>query len=187
MIQSFARRHVVPRGVLPSICKRALQTQPFEAGYDQEELREAREWHTTFTEAKLPRGETTFSRSSGPGGQHVNKTESKATTSWSISELSRCLPKILHQTLRQSKYYVKRSDSILVQAQTQRSRAANSDENRGKLMEEIQRMYKELVPGVTSSETKKKHATIAKAFHDTRVKAKKHHSAKKASRKGPSE
>ena len=67
---------------------------------------------------------------------------------------------ILQRSLRSSKYYVKRSDSILVQAQTQRSRAANTDENRAKLVEEIERMYKDLVPGITSPDTKKKHAAM---------------------------
>lgn len=62
--------------------------------------------------------------------------------------------------MRSSKYYVKRSDSILVQAQTQRSRGANTDENRAKLAEEIEQMYKDLVPGITSSDTKKKHAAM---------------------------
>ncbi|KXJ90755.1 hypothetical protein Micbo1qcDRAFT_72701 [Microdochium bolleyi] len=175
------------QGVLQSLRSRTFQHQAFEASFDQEELAEARKWHASFDESNLPRGETTFSRSSGPGGQHVNKTESKATTSWTITELSQCLPTILQRSLRSSKYYVRRNDSISVQAQTQRSRTANTDENRGKLLEEIQRMYKENVPGTTSLDTKKKHGAIAKSFHENRIKSKKQHSAKKSSRKVSSE
>jgi len=52
---------------------RTFQTQAYEATFDQDELEEARKWRATFAESKLPCGETTYSRSSGPGGQHVNK------------------------------------------------------------------------------------------------------------------
>lgn len=77
-----------------------------------------------------------------------------------MSELSQGLPSLLRAALRTSKYYARRNDSITVQAQTQRSRTANEEENRRKLVEEILRMYKERVPGVTSQEKKKKHEAL---------------------------
>ena len=40
--------------------------------------------------------EWSFSRSSGPGGQNVNKVSSKATLFWNVVE-SPCLPKIIRQ------------------------------------------------------------------------------------------
>lgn len=85
------------------------------------------------------------------------RTESKATTVWSIEELSKSLPKLMRLALRTSKYYSKRNDSITIQAQTQRSRSANTDENHQKLMEELQKIYRERIPGTTSSETIKKY------------------------------
>ena len=45
----------------------------FDADFDQESLVEARTWYESFHESLLPKGNTTYSRSSGPGGQHVNK------------------------------------------------------------------------------------------------------------------
>jgi peptidyl-tRNA hydrolase ICT1 len=57
----------------PLILERSIRNQAFDAGYDQDELLEARKWHSAFREDNLPTGQTSYSRSSGPGGQHVNK------------------------------------------------------------------------------------------------------------------
>ncbi|KAI0016582.1 hypothetical protein F4780DRAFT_783105 [Xylariomycetidae sp. FL0641] len=151
---------------------------------NKDDLAEARKWHASFKQENLPRGQTSYSRSSGPGGQHVNKTESKATTAWTIDELSRSLPKLVREGLRMSKYYSRGNDSLAIQAQTQRSRAANTDENHAKLAEELQRIYRETVPGITSADTVKKQERMAKSFRESRLKSKKHLSSKKAARKG---
>lgn len=47
--------------------------QAFDTGLDQEALSEARSWFESFSSTQLPKGNTTYARSSGPGGQHVNK------------------------------------------------------------------------------------------------------------------
>ncbi|KLU84728.1 hypothetical protein MAPG_03767 [Magnaporthiopsis poae ATCC 64411] len=85
-------------------------------GLDPDILEEARAWKASkaLTIAGLPKGDTTYSRSSGPGGQHVNKTESKATTSWPLYVLLAKLPKALHNGVRGSRYYVQGSDSISI-------------------------------------------------------------------------
>jgi len=53
--------------------RRSVRYQAFDANLDQDQLAEARKWHQSFQLASIPAGNTTFSRSSGPGGQHVNK------------------------------------------------------------------------------------------------------------------
>jgi hypothetical protein len=58
----------------PLPASRAIRHQAFEAAYNQEDLSEARTWRKTFDLGRLPKGNTTYSRSSGPGGQHVNKS-----------------------------------------------------------------------------------------------------------------
>lgn len=63
----------------------------------------------------------------------------------------------MHPLLRASKHYVKNKDSLAFQAQTQRDRNANAEENRSKLLEELQRMYSDAVPGDTDAEKIKKH------------------------------
>ncbi|KAK4458552.1 hypothetical protein QBC42DRAFT_276519 [Cladorrhinum samala] len=167
--------------------KRCIKHQAFDAAFDQDELAEARKWRQSFEIDSLPDGSTSYSRSSGPGGQHVNKTESKATTVWPVSQLLPQLPRLLHAGIRESKYYSKRNDHITIQAQTQRSRTANTDENRQKLFEEIQDLYQRTVPNETSEDKKRKHEAIKKSANEARIKTKKYQSFKKASRRGGSE
>ncbi|KAI0122680.1 hypothetical protein F4814DRAFT_409576 [Daldinia grandis] len=163
---------------------RTIQHRAYDAAFDQDDLTEARTWHASFTESSLPKGQTSYSRSSGPGGQHVNKTESKATTVWSVEELSKGLPKLVRLSLRSSRYYSKGNDSITIQAQTQRSRSANTDDNHSKLVEELQKIYREQVPGTTSSQKIKKYEALEKSARESRLRSKKEHSSKKAFRKG---
>ncbi|KAI0487034.1 hypothetical protein F4859DRAFT_510816 [Xylaria cf. heliscus] len=163
---------------------RTARYQAHGASLDQDDLEEARKWHASFNEGSLPSGQTKYSRSSGPGGQHVNKTETKATSVWPVEELSKGLPRLIRSALRSSRYYSMRNDSITIQAQTQRSRMANTEENRQKLIQELHRIYQEQVPAATSEKKIKKHEAIEKAFHQSRLKQKQYQSSKKASRRG---
>lgn len=52
---------------------RRAHFKAFDAQIDADDLAEARKWHGSFDGSGLPRGTTAFARSSGPGGQHVNK------------------------------------------------------------------------------------------------------------------
>ncbi|KAK0611542.1 hypothetical protein B0T14DRAFT_330856 [Immersiella caudata] len=140
--------------------QRLVRHQAFEAAFDREKLDEARKWHGTFRSESIPEGNTSFSRSSGPGGQHVNKTETKATTTWPVKQLMTILPSLLHEGIRSSKYYSQRSDSISIQAQTQRSRTANRDENHQKLFEELQALYRSTIPGETSADKTRKYEAL---------------------------
>ncbi|KAF7531094.1 hypothetical protein G7Z17_g13746 [Cylindrodendrum hubeiense] len=137
--------------------RRFKRYQAFEAELDKDALAEARAWYRSFSPAQLPKGNITYARSSGPGGQHVNKTETKAITVYPVNELLSMLPKSIHSSIRKSKYYTANSDSLTFQAQTSRSRDANADDNRKKLVEEVTRIYHEATPAETSEEKKKKH------------------------------
>lgn len=57
----------------PLIFVRSARNQAFDATFDPDDLAEARKWHSSFDENELPKGQTSYSRSGGPGGQHVNK------------------------------------------------------------------------------------------------------------------
>ncbi|KAL8376004.1 hypothetical protein RB595_007218 [Gaeumannomyces hyphopodioides] len=131
-------------------------------GLDPAVLEEARAWKASgaLTVAGLPKGDTSYSRSSGPGGQHVNKTESKATTSWPLYMLLAKLPKAMHSGVRGSRYYVEGSDSISISSQDERSRDMNTATNRQKLWQEIQRIYAEAIPGETDEATKEKYRKL---------------------------
>lgn len=88
------------------------------------------------------------------------RTESKATTSWTISELNGMLPKLLRAKLRSSRYYTARNDSLTFSAQTERQRSSNVDENKDKLIQELLKIYSETVPGETDPQKIKKHAEM---------------------------
>jgi peptidyl-tRNA hydrolase ICT1 len=70
------------------------------------------------------------------------------------------LPKLMHPGLRESKYYSKRHDCLSIQAQTQRSRSANADENHQKLFEELEELYRKTVPGESSPDKAKKYEAL---------------------------
>ncbi|KAI1204730.1 uncharacterized protein F4807DRAFT_321145 [Annulohypoxylon truncatum] len=171
----------------PHSFMRTVQTRTHDTDFDQEELAEARNWHASFNSDSLPKGHTKYSRASGPGGQHVNKTESKATTVWPIEELSKSLPKLMCSALRSSRYYTKGSDSITIHAQTQRNRTANTHENHHKLADELLKLYKQHIPKQTSRDKIKKYEDLEKSYHEHRLKLKKHQSSKKASRRSHDE
>lgn len=79
---------------------------------------------------------------------------------YSVRDLLSTLPRNLHAVVRSSKYYVASNDSLTFQDQTHRSRTANADENRNKLLEEVIRIYKETTPTETSGEKKKKYEAM---------------------------
>ncbi|KIH89048.1 peptidyl-tRNA hydrolase ICT1 [Sporothrix brasiliensis 5110] len=176
-----------PRNFATTIARRASDRYAaFDSGFNPDDLQAARQWRQALTQDALPQGNTTFSRSSGPGGQHVNKTETKATTVWPIYELQSFLPTLLRDRLRTSRYYTKATDSLTIQAQTQRSRTANAGANREKLFDELVALYEATVPGETQPETATKYKAIEKAFHAARIKEKKKQSSKKQFRRGGS-
>ncbi|KAL5596744.1 hypothetical protein BROUX41_006565 [Berkeleyomyces rouxiae] len=139
---------------------RFTRYKAFGDGFDAADLQEAREWAKKMTLEMLPKGNTVFARSSGPGGQHVNKTESKAITSWPVHEIAGVVPRLLRASLRASKYYTERSDSLSFAAQTSRQRASNADENRAKLFGELMRMYEAVVPGESDPSKEQKYEKI---------------------------
>lgn len=149
-------------------------SSPYGTASEADELEAAREWYRDFKKGTIPAkiSETSFSRSSGPGGQKVNKwvikpsspkfyslqvrTSSKATTVWPLHALCKYVPKALHQGLRDSRYYVLSSDALAIQCDTGRSQTANKEETHARLHDEIALIYKNRVPGITSPEQRKR-------------------------------
>ncbi|KAJ3475518.1 hypothetical protein NLG97_g9429 [Lecanicillium saksenae] len=159
----------------------------FDAELDKDTLAVARKWHESFDSSQLPAGSTTYARSSGPGGQHVNKTETKAISVFPVKDILAVIPPILHPSIRMSPYYTAGTDALTFQAQSHRSRTANAEENRKKLVSIINQLYDEKVPAETGSDKHAKYKEVAKRFHDSRLKDKKVKSSKKQSRRGGDE
>lgn len=73
-----------------------------------------------------------------------------------MKSLESLVPKVIHRGLLRSSYYVASSHSILIQCDSNRSQTDNKEETHGRLYEEIKRIYKASVPGITSAEQKKR-------------------------------
>ncbi|KAL4820774.1 hypothetical protein BDW67DRAFT_180334 [Aspergillus spinulosporus] len=156
------------------------------ADVPSDELAVARDWLSKFNSTTIPRhvGEVSFSRSGGPGGQNVNKVNSKATLKVPLDSLLPLLPPIIHSPLQSSRYYAARTHSLVIQSEESRKQAANVDACYDKLHQLLKTTAEKLVPGETSPEQRARVQKLEKAAKEARIRAKKMHSSKKASRRG---
>ncbi|MFO0944208.1 MAG: alternative ribosome rescue aminoacyl-tRNA hydrolase ArfB [Pirellulales bacterium] len=117
----------------------------------------------------------TFSRSSGPGGQNVNKVNTKATLRWVPPQ--DFLPEAAwRRFLRKATRYVTEDGEIVIQSQENRDRAANIEACTQKLKDLIR---------LSLVAPKKRIATKpSKAAKARRLNEKKLRSDKKSGRKG---
>ncbi|KAL3429475.1 hypothetical protein BDV09DRAFT_41013 [Aspergillus tetrazonus] len=156
------------------------------ADVSSDELAVAREWLSKFNSTTIPRhvGEVSFSRSGGPGGQNVNKVNSKATLKVPLDSLLPLVPSIIHSPLQSSRYYAARTHSLVIQSEESRKQVANVDACYDKLHQLLKTTAEKVVPGETSPEQRARVQKLEKAAKEARIRAKKMHSSKKASRRG---
>ncbi|TID14440.1 hypothetical protein E6O75_ATG09519 [Venturia nashicola] len=100
-----------------------------ETAVNQDDVEECRHWLSQFDAKTFPRslGKLSYSRSSGPGGQNVNKVSSKATLRVSVKDLLKDLPLLMHEPLYACRYYAKASESLVIQADDSRKQADNAE------------------------------------------------------------
>ncbi|KAI5212949.1 hypothetical protein AUEXF2481DRAFT_90446 [Aureobasidium subglaciale EXF-2481] len=153
-------------------------------GGGDDELDAARRWLANFNAETIPRNicDVSFSRSSGPGGQNVNKVNSKATLRLPLSALLPMLPVVLRPAVSKSRFSAK--DDLVIQADDSRKQAENVHRCFIKLHEMIVQVGREVVPGETSAEQVERVKKLQKAENEGRLKMKKKHSDKKSARRG---
>ncbi|KAI9754882.1 MAG: hypothetical protein M1815_005381 [Lichina confinis] len=158
-----ARRTTVPvtdiQALLSCSSRRSLAGQADGAApQDERALRAAREWLSSFKLESIPRNEciVTYSRSSGPGGQNVNKVNSKATLRLPCPLLFSVIPELLQTRVRESRFYAAKSHSVIVQSDGSRSQRDNVEECVRKLYDMIVEVGRAAIPGVTSQGQKKR-------------------------------
>ncbi|KAI1608640.1 peptidyl-tRNA hydrolase domain-containing protein [Exophiala viscosa] len=146
----------------------------------------AREWYrkANLLESLRGFGEITYSRSSGPGGQNVNKVNSKAQLRIPVDRLLPLLPTALHKGILSSRYHAENSSSLVIQADESRKQQANKDTCYRKLNELIMDVYKHTVPGETTEDQKERVRKLQRAAKEARLKDKHIHSSKKQARSG---
>ncbi|PWY97147.1 hypothetical protein BCV70DRAFT_167586 [Testicularia cyperi] len=131
-------------------------------------MRERRRWISAFEQLTLRRDDfqVTFSRSSGPGGQNVNKLNTKANVRLELSQAGshapanlsdshprKWLTKQLASTLaKQSPYYVASDHSLLVTSMRHRTQEANLEDALQKLHAHVLEVAGEGIVGETSQE-----------------------------------
>ena len=119
------------------------------------------------------------SRSSGPGGQHVNKTESKVELHWSLEE-SQVLSEFQKDILRDRIGNKLTTEGVLIlYCQETRSQLRNREIVSERFLELIVKMLK---PAKKRVPTKRTRASV-----ERRIKAKKIRGAKKKGRGKPGE
>ncbi|KAI9773424.1 MAG: hypothetical protein M1840_007640 [Geoglossum simile] len=150
-----------------------------------EQLANVRQWLANLRADTIPRNicNVSFSRSSGPGGQNVNKVNSKATLRVPLHSLLQVVPSALHQGLRSSRFHAAGSDAIVIQADGSRKQSENVQECFCKLQSLVAEAGRAVVPGETTAGQKEYVQRLKKAENEARIRAKKVHSSKKASRR----
>ncbi|GAV47798.1 hypothetical protein ZYGR_0I00940 [Zygosaccharomyces rouxii] len=123
-----------------------------------------------------------FDRASGPGGQNVNKVNSKCTLMlYNFSTCSWLPQEVRSQILQKSRYYARSSDSIVIQASESRSRESNKKLALEKFVNHIKEIC--WFPKPTEDTTIAKWDQIKRSSHEKRLNNKKMHSDKKKLRK----
>ena len=131
-------------------------------------------------ELTIPAGELNwrFSRSSGPGGQHVNTSDSRVELSWNVSE-SRILSEAQRERLRARLRARLVAGTITVSASEQRSQLRNREVALGKLAELV-------AAGLRPDGPKRRQTKPTKGSNRRRLAAKERRSTTKQHRRRPS-
>ena len=125
---------------------------------------------------KIPTSEFTFnfSRSSGAGGQNVNKLNTKATLTWNIKESPSCIEPVKNRFIKKYKRFII-GENVILKSQRFRSQARNIEDCIHKLHEYLKEVE---YPPKSRRPTRPTKSSVLK-----RLKNKKSHSDKKKSRR----
>ena len=119
----------------------------------------------------------TYARSQGPGGQNVNKVNSKATLRWDVTANTTLPPGVRHRFLSRYKHRIIESGEILLTSQRYRDRGRN-------VADCIDRL-RELIKAVAQPPKSRKATKPTKGSKVRRRKKKEANSQKKQRRKPP--
>lgn len=121
--------------------------------------------------------EEKFIRASGPGGQHVNTTESAVQLRFNMAANTRLTPEQKSRLKRLAGSRMTALGELVIRAETHRSRERNRQEARERLRSLIERCL------IAPKPRKKSRPSLAAVKRTKQAKA--HQSAKKAGRKRP--
>lgn len=118
-----------------------------------------------------------FSRSSGPGGQHVNRTESRVELRFDVAQSASLNARQKQTLLRKLKTYLDNDGVIHLFVDTHRSQFQNKQEALDK--------FQSLLTQALKPEKKRRPTKPTRSSQEKRLQKKKERSQKKAQRKKP--
>ena len=117
----------------------------------------------------------TASRSSGPGGQHVNKTSSRITVRWNVHKTAALTDEQKERVLQKLAAELTSEGDILVSSSASRSQ----HQNRELALQQLAKKIKEAL--YVPKKRVKRH--LSHAIKESRLQAKKHHAFLKKRRR----
>ncbi|EFQ86337.1 hypothetical protein P3342_008139 [Pyrenophora teres f. teres] len=177
---------VAARGSVPAVRHTHSSSSSTGGGASDHELQAARKWLAELHAETIPLqsiGELSFSRSSGPGGQNVNKLNSKATLKLPLDALLRHVPVALHSDIRRLRHVAAKSNTIIIHADDSRKQSDNARSCYKRLYHAIAEAAQRAVPSETSAEQSQRVKLLQQSDNERRLKHKKQQSAKKTSRR----
>jgi len=128
----------------------------------------------------IPRSELrfTFVRSSGPGGQNVNKVASKAVLRWAVAKSASIPEPVRQRFLERNRRRINDRGELILASQRYRDQAKNVADCLAKL--------RELVLGAAAVPRRRKKTRVPKAAREARLREKRSTAEKKQRRSRPS-
>lgn len=117
----------------------------------------------------------TFARSSGPGGQNVNKVNSKALLRWPVAASPSLPAHVRERFLRSYASRITTEGELVMMSQRYRDQGRNVDDCLEKL--------REMLAAVAAAPVRRKRTKPSRASIERRLEAKRHKSSRKQSRR----
>lgn len=116
-----------------------------------------------------------FARSSGPGGQHVNKVSTKALLRWNVGHSEAVPAEVRDRFLQRYATRITADGDILLASDRQRSRKQNADE--------CLRRLRAMLAAVAEPPKARRATRPSRAAVERRLSQKRHHAEKKRRRR----